>query len=54
MPQRAFPLLVLLPKRDLEDAPPFIHLGTQFLLEYKAALHLDCSATDQPGKLIIP
>jgi hypothetical protein len=51
---REFSLLVLLPKEDLEDAPPYIFLGAQFLLEYQAQVHLDCSAASNPGQLVIP
>jgi hypothetical protein len=51
---REFSLLVLLPRQDLEGAPPYIHLGTQFLLEYRARVVLDCSSAVIPGHLIIP
>jgi hypothetical protein len=50
---REFSLLVLLPQGEPEDAPPFIHLGMQFLLEYRARVLLDCSST-VAGQLIIP
>jgi hypothetical protein len=33
---RDFALLALLPREDPDDAPPFILLGTQFLLEFQA------------------
>jgi hypothetical protein len=52
-PYREFSLLVLLPRADLKDAPPFIYLGTQFLLEYQARLMIDASALN-PGRLMIP
>lgn len=52
--QREFSLLVLLPQDDLEDAPPFIHLGTQFLLEYRGQLSCDCSSPTNLGLLVIP
>jgi hypothetical protein len=54
---RDFPLLALLPRDDLADAPPFIHLGTQFLLEYRAQVTLDCSPgtpVASSGRLLIP
>jgi len=54
---RDFSLLVLLPKEDLPDAPPFIHLGTQFLMEYCAQVFLDCSSGNpaaSSGQLLIP
>src|SRR3712207_260841 len=38
---RDFSLLALLPRDEVPDAPPFIHLGMQFLLEYRGQLHLD-------------
>ncbi len=50
---RDFSLVVLLPKRDVDGAPPFIHLGTQFLLEYQAKVILDGSPS-RSGQLIIP
>jgi hypothetical protein len=49
-----FSLLALFPRRDLEDAPPFVHLGTQFLLEHTAAIHLDCSSPAGEGRLVMP
>lgn len=49
-PYREFSLLVLLPRDDPEDAPPFIHLGAQFLVEYQAHVFLDGA----PGRLVIP
>jgi len=51
---REFALLALLPRHDLEDAPPFVQLGTQFLLEYRAKLDLDCSSPTIGGRLLIP
>jgi len=53
-PYRQFTLLALLPQSDLEDEPPFIRLGTQFLLEHRAELSLDCSSPAGEGRLIIP
>jgi hypothetical protein len=53
-PYREFSLLALFPRHDLEDAPPFIYLGTQFLLEYRAELRLDCSSPTAEGRLLIP
>jgi hypothetical protein len=51
---REFSVLALLPRRDLEDALPFISLGTQFLLEYQGQVHLNCSSPREEGRLIIP
>jgi hypothetical protein len=51
---REFSLLALLPRDEPEDAPPFVHLGAQFLLEHRARLVLDCSSASRPGRLIIP
>jgi hypothetical protein len=53
-PLRSFPLLALFPREDIEDAPPFVHLGTQFLLEHRAELHLDCSSPTGEGRLVFP
>src|SRR5260370_3847358 len=44
-PYREFSLLALFPRHDIEDAPPFVPLGTQVLLVYRAELHLDCSTS---------
>jgi hypothetical protein len=49
-----FALLALFQRRDLDDAPPFVQLGTQFLLEYAAAVHLDCSSRAGEGRLVVP
>jgi hypothetical protein len=43
---RSFSILVLLPKDDLQDAPPFIHVGAQFLLEHQARVMLDGGSGD--------
>lgn len=51
---RRFSLLALLPRHHLDDAPPFIHLGTQFLLEYRAHVRLDCSSVGGQGLLDFP
>jgi hypothetical protein len=51
---REFSMLVLLPKNDLEEAAPFIHLGAQFLLESQAQLVLDVSSASNFGQLVIP
>jgi len=51
---REFSLLALLPEEELEDASPLIHLGTQFLLEYQAHVHLDCSSIAGSGRLVLP
>jgi hypothetical protein len=52
-----FPLLVLLPQRDLPDAPPFVMLGAQFLMEYRVRVELDCAlipGAPRCGQLMIP
>jgi hypothetical protein len=51
---REFALLALLPKHDVEDAPPYIHLGMQFLLEQKGQVFLDCSTPAAEGRLALP
>ncbi|MCI0458967.1 MAG: hypothetical protein L0Z62_18570 [Gemmataceae bacterium] len=51
---RELALLTLLPKQDLEAAPPYIQLGTQFLIEYNAQLALDASTLHAGGQLVIP
>jgi hypothetical protein len=53
-PYREFALLAIFPRHDLEDAPPFVQLGTQFFLEHRAELLLDCSSPTREGRLIIP
>jgi hypothetical protein len=54
LPHRPFALLVLLPQYDPPDALPYIFLGVQFLLEYRATLVVDCSQRHGDGKLRIP
>jgi hypothetical protein len=51
---RPLSVLALFPKDELTDAPPFIHLGTQFLLEHRAQVHLDCASAGNAGRLVIP
>jgi hypothetical protein len=53
-PLRSFPLLALFPRQDIEDAPPFVHLGTQFLLEHRAKLSLNASSPTGVGRLVFP
>jgi hypothetical protein len=50
---REFSLLALLPRDELTDAPPFIHLGSQFLVEYQGTLLLS-GRPPQSGMLLIP
>lgn len=50
---RSFSLLTLLPQQDVLDAPPFIQLGAQFLLEYHVQVILNESATGS-NRLVIP
>lgn len=51
---REFSLLALCPQHDLDDAPPYLQLGTQFLLEVRAQVFLDGTAPSAGGKLVIP
>lgn len=51
---RPFSLLTLFPQQDIPDAPPFIQLGTQFLLEYKAQVILNETGTGGGNRLVIP
>jgi hypothetical protein len=51
---RPLSLLALLPKKDLEDAAPFVYLGAQFLVEHHVQVNLDCSSTTAFGQLVIP
>jgi hypothetical protein len=51
---RELSLLVLLPTLDLEDSSPFIHPGTQFLVEHRAQLFLDCSSPGSQGRMVNP
>jgi len=53
-PLRPLPLLALFPREEVEDAPPFVLLGTQFLLEHRAELHVDCSSLAGRCCLVIP
>jgi hypothetical protein len=56
-PLRSFSLLVLLPARTVPFAPPYIILGSQFLVEYGVELTLNCSSRNPrvcPGQLVIP
>jgi hypothetical protein len=50
---QAFSLLALLPTQELADAPPFIHLGAQFLLEYRVRVSIDGSSGSM-GHLLFP
>jgi hypothetical protein len=54
---RDFSLLALLARDELTDAPPFIHLGSQFLLEYGVQVllnHVPGSPATCSGQLTIP
>jgi hypothetical protein len=50
---RSFSLLALLPQQDLPDAPPFIQLGAQFLIEYRVQALLD-GENPSNSRLLIP
>ncbi len=49
---RPFRLLALLPTRDVEDMPPCIRLGTEFLQATRASVQLSSSPCE--GRLVIP
>jgi hypothetical protein len=49
---RPFRLLALLPTRDVEDVPPCIRLGTEFLQANRASVELTSSPWQ--GQLVIP
>ena len=49
---RPFSLLALLPLGDVEDVPPFIRLGAEFLNVNRASVQL--SSTPCEGQLVIP
>jgi hypothetical protein len=49
---RSLPILVLLPQEDLPDAPSFIHLGAQFLVEYHVQVFL--AEGGSGDRLVIP
>lgn len=49
----SFSLLALLPQQDVPDAPPYIQLGTQFLLEYHVQAVLDGTTTGN-SRLMFP
>lgn len=51
---RPFSLLTLFPQQDVPDAPPFIQLGVQFLLEYQVQVVLDETGTGGGNRLLIP
>lgn len=48
-----FSLLALLPQQDVLDAPPYIQLGAQFILEYRVQVILDTTAAGS-SRLVIP
>jgi hypothetical protein len=57
LPPRLFSLLVLLPKREAPDGLPYVYLGAQFLLEYRAWPLVNCSAgtpTGSQAEMVIP
>ncbi len=52
-----FDILALLPQTDVPDAPPLIHLGAQFLREFRVQVRLDSTqlvAGQSCGALVIP
>jgi hypothetical protein len=53
-PYREFSLLTLFPRHDIQDSPPFVQLGTQFLLAQRAGVQLDCSSVAAEGRIVIP
>jgi hypothetical protein len=51
---RSFSVLTLFPKQDVPNAPPFIQLGVQFLLEYNVQVILNETGTGGGNRLVIP
>jgi hypothetical protein len=51
---RPFSLVTLFPQQDVPDAPPFIQLRTQFLLEYNVQVVLNETGTGGGNRLVIP
>ncbi len=51
---RPFSVLVFLPDQNPPDALPYIYLGAQFFLEYRAAVTLDCASDPATGTVSIP
>ncbi len=51
---RELSLLALLPRHEVEEVPPYVLLGTQFLIEHRAQVVLDGSVPGAVGKLVIP
>jgi hypothetical protein len=49
---RSFRLLALLPIHEIEDVPPFIRLGAEFLHAKRASVQLSSSPCE--GRLVIP
>ena len=49
---RKVSLLVLLPDHDPPDTLPYIYLGTQFLVEFRGRLTVDCSLKGSPNAWI--
>jgi hypothetical protein len=49
---RPFDLLALLPLAEVEDVPPFIRLGAEFLHANRASVEL--SSCPCAGRLVIP
>jgi hypothetical protein len=52
--KRSFSLLAMFPQQDVPDAPPFIQLGVQFLLEYQVQVVLNETGTGGGNRLVIP
>lgn len=50
---RPFSLVTLFPKQNVPNAPPFIQLGMQFLLEYHVQVILNETGTGD-NRLVIP
>lgn len=49
---RPFTLLALLPLRHVEDTPPFLRLGTEFLMTHRASVRL--TTNPARGEMVIP
>jgi hypothetical protein len=50
---RPLSLVTLFPKQDVPHAPPFIQLGTQFLMEHNIQVVLNGTGTGG-NRLVIP
>jgi hypothetical protein len=47
-------LLALFPDQSPLDVLPYIYLGAQFFLEYRASMTLDCGTHPPSGTISVP